>query len=67
MKPKKLTDAEERELAAQVALRQSLSDKKLCARYGIARRTLWDIVRRQNAPRETAQDERIDITAQFAS
>ena len=67
MKPHKLTEFEERELAEKVALRDTLTDKKLCERYGIARRTLWDIVRRQSVPRESAQNVRIDITAQFAS
>lgn len=60
MKPHKLSDAEERELREKIELRRSLSDKRLCQHYGIGRRTLWDIIsRQQNDPRETAHLVRI--------
>lgn len=46
MKPRKLTDAEERELFDLIEHRAQFTDKRLCERFGIGRRTLWDIVAR---------------------
>lgn len=43
---KKLTDSLEDELLAQIELRGSLTDKKLCERYDISRVGLWKAVQR---------------------
>jgi len=51
MKPA-LTPIEEDELLSKVELRDSLTDKRLCERYGIARSTLWSAIERAKARRE---------------
>jgi len=53
MKPA-LTPIEEDELLSKVRLRRTLTDKRLCERYGIARQTLWDALARAEA-RERAR------------